>query len=109
MSETIMNLYPIFKFFVIILALFGGHILFNNISNLAARAFKDKLDNEKDIHLKNKNIEIMQEILNKYPLVSAEFMKKSEKMMNIENNQEIHELYKKVAVIEKKLEGIKIK
>lgn len=107
MSETIMNLYPIFKFFVIILALFGGHILFNNISNLAARAFKDKLDNEKDIHLKNK--EIMQEILNKYPLVSAEFMKKSEKMMNIENNQEIHELYKKVAVIEKKLEGIKIK
>lgn len=106
MSETIMNLYPIFKFFVIILALFGGHILFNNISNLAARAFKDKLDNEKDIHL---DIEIMQEILNKYPLVSAEFMKKSEKMMNIENNQEIHELYKKVAVIEKKLEGIKIK
>jgi hypothetical protein len=96
MSETIMNLYPIFKFFVIILALFGGHILFNNISNLAARAFKDKLD-------------IMQEILNKYPLVSAEFMKKSEKMMNIENNQEIHELYKKVAVIEKKLEGIEIK
>lgn len=105
MSETIMNLYPIFKFFVIILALFGGHILFNNISNLAARAFKDKLDNEKDIQ----DIEIMQEILNKCPLVSAEFMKKSEKMMNIENNQEIHELYKKVAVIEKKLEGIKIK
>lgn len=86
MNETIVNLYPIFKFFVIILALFGGHILFNNISNLAARAFKDK-----------------------YPLVSAEFMKRSEKMMNIENNQEIHELYKKVAVIEKKLEGIKIK
>lgn len=49
--------------------------MFNNISNLAARAFKDKLDNEKDIYLKNKDIEIMQEILNKYPLVSAEFMK----------------------------------
>lgn len=75
-----------------------------------SRAFKDKLGNNKDIHFKNKDTEITQDIIEKFPDVSTEFMKKSEKMMNIENNQEIFELRKdyndlinRVSVLEAKL------
>lgn len=48
----------------------------------------------------DKDKEITNKFLDKFPLVSPEFMNKSVKEQNIENNQEIHEINKRLDNIE---------
>lgn len=43
---------------------------------------------------------MVKQFLEKYPLVSTEFMNKSAKARDIENNQEIHELNKRIEHLE---------
>lgn len=47
-----------------------------------------------------KDEKIAEKFFDKFPLVSPEFMNKSLKVQNIENNQEIHELNKRVEALE---------
>lgn len=92
MKETIINVYPIMQFIIIMFAIVGGYNLLNNIAHILGRFGKDKLDNKKDIHAKDCDADIMQDLIQKYPLVQKDFMLLSEKEMNIENNQEIQEI-----------------
>ena len=56
---------------------------------------------------KNTNIFIKQndKLTDKFPLVAPEFFNKSSKEQNIENNQEIHEINKKIEELEKLVKG----
>ena len=47
-----------------------------------------------------KDEKIAEKFLDKFPLVSPEFMKKSAKLQNAENNQEIHELNQRLNRLE---------
>lgn len=47
-----------------------------------------------------KDEKIAEKFLDKFPLVSPEFMKKSAKLQNAENNQEIHELNQRLDRLE---------
>lgn len=87
------NIYPIFKFIIILFAVVGGYNVLNNLFNLISRGFKDKLDNAKDINIING-------LLDKFPLVNPEFINKNQKEMAIENNQEIQEINKKLELME---------
>ena len=51
---------------------------------------------------KNTNVFINQnnKLIDKFPLVAPEFFNKSSKEQNIENNQEIHEINKKIEELE---------
>jgi vacuolar-type H+-ATPase subunit I/STV1 len=76
------NLTWIFIFLIICLVIFllhnlGGLKLFSNHDNKLTGQFLDK-----------------------FPLVSPEFMKKSAKLQNAENNQEIHEINKRIDELE---------
>ena len=51
----------------------------------------------------NKDIEITKIFTSKFPLVQPAFMTKSAKEQNIENNQEIHELNKKIEVLDSRI------
>ena len=64
---------------------------------------KNLLDNKKDIHFKDKDISITSDLIAKFPLVSPDFINKSAKEQNVENNQEIHELYKKIEDINSRI------
>lgn len=92
--EYIINFYPIVKFLVLIFAVVG----FFNFLQALTHAIKDTKLNTKTKELDN---EVIQELIKKFPDVSEDFIKKSEKLQNIENNQEIHEINKKI----RKLEG----
>lgn len=92
MEAYTINIYPIFKMICIILAIVGAYSTINNFMHLLARFGKDKLDNKKDIHAKDCDADVMQDLIQKYPLVQKDFMLLSEKEMNIENNQEIQEI-----------------
>jgi len=100
MKETIINIYPIMQFIVIMFAIVGGYNLLNNIAHILGRFGKDKLDNKKDIHAKDCDTDVMQDLIMKYPNVQKEFMLLPEREQNIENNQEIHEINKKIESIE---------
>ena len=45
----------------------------------------------------------MEKFLDKFPLVSPNFINKSAKEQNVENNQEIHELNKKIEDVESRI------
>lgn len=107
MEEITINLYPIFKMLIILFALIGGYNLLNNVAHLLARCSKDKLDNKKDIHCKDCDTDIVQDLIQKFPLVSPSFMNKNTVEQNIENNQEIHEINIRLYDIEKSLEQIR--
>lgn len=109
LTNTITNfdlsviLIPLAQFIILLLAIFGGVVLLIIIINTISRAYKDKLDNKKDIHAKDKDAEITQKIIeykNTYPNVDLGFILKSDSQKDIENNQEIHELSKRVKNIE---------
>ena len=102
-----LNLYPLFKMIVILFALIGGYNLLNNVAHLLARCSKDKLDNKKDIHAKDCDTDIIQDLIQKFPLVSKDFMNKNTVEQNIENNQEIHEINIRLYDIEKSIEQIR--
>lgn len=67
--------------------------------------FKNLLDNKKDIHFKNQDTSITSNLIEKFPFVSPDFINKSAKEQNIENNQEIHELNKKVELMGEAIRG----
>lgn len=90
--ETIINLSQIFKMICIIFAIVGFCNVANTFLHLLGRFGKDKLDAE---------------IINKFTLVTPEFMQKNTKEQNIENNQEIHELNKRFIVLEKELQDLR--
>lgn len=62
--------------------------------------FSIKLQVKKDIHFKDKDASITSDLISKFPLVSPDFIGKNTKEQNIENNQEIHELNKKIGLLE---------
>lgn len=102
-TDTIINIYALVKIIISFLAIFGIYSLFKDTLNFISRAYKDKLDNKKDIHAKDKDAEITQKIIeykNTYPDVDLGFILKSKDEKDIENNQEIHELSKRVKNIE---------
>lgn len=53
-----------------------------------------------------KDEKIAEKFLDKFPLVSPEFMKKSAKLQNAENNQEIHEINKRIDELEVNFEEL---
>ena len=111
MKETIINIYPIMQFIIIMFAIVGGYNLLNNIAHLLGRFGKDKLDNKKDIHAKDCDTDVMQDLIQtmqaKYPDVKKEFIILPEKEQNIENNQEIHEINKKLEVLQRDIDEIR--
>ena len=105
--EAIIGIAPIFNFILILLAIYGAFSTINNFMHLLARFGKDKLDNKKDIHAKDCDTDIIQDLIQKFPLVSRDFMNKNTVEQNIENNQEIHEINIRLYDIEKSLEQIR--
>lgn len=57
-------------------------------------------------HRNDKN-KLLCEISYLYPLVKPEFYKKPISQQIVENNQEIHEINKKLKLMEKELQGLK--
>lgn len=107
METYTINLYPIFKMFCIIFALVGVFSTANNFMHLLARFGKDKLDNKKDIHAKDCDSDIMQDLISKFPLVKPEFINQTTKEQCVENNQEIHEINKRLLIMERTLNEIR--
>lgn len=107
METFTLNIYPILKWGCILFAIVGAYSTINNFMHLLARFGKDKLDNKKDIHAKDCDTDVMQDLIMKYPNVQKEFMLLPEREQNIENNQEIHEINKKLLVIQKDLDEIR--
>ena len=107
MESYTINLYPVFKMIIILFAIVGGYNLLNNVAHLLARCSKDKLDNKKDMHAKDCDTDIVQDLIQKFPLVHREFMLLPEREQNIENNQEIHEINVRLYDIEKSIEEIR--
>lgn len=110
MEAYTINLYPIFKMICILFAIVGAYSTINNFMHLLSRFGKDKLDNKKDIHAKDCDTDVMQDLIQtmqaKYPDVKKEFIILPEKEQNIENNQEIHEINKRIEVLEAELSKI---
>lgn len=107
MEAYTINLYPIFKMICILFAVVGAYSTINNFMHLLARFGKDKLDNKKDIHAKDCDTDVMQDLIQKYPDVKKEFIILPEKEQNIENNQEIHEINKKLEVLQRDIDEIR--
>lgn len=111
MEQVILNFYPIAKFTIILFAIVGAYSTINNFMHLLARFGKDKLDNKKDIHAKDCDTDITQDLIqslhSRYPDVEQNFIIKPEREQNVENNQEIHEINKKLVVIQKDLDEIR--
>lgn len=84
------NLFWILFFIILSIFLF----LLHNFGGL-------KLFIDKDKHIADK-------FLDKFPLVSTEFMNKSSKEQNIENNQEIHEINKRLDKIQYYLDKLNV-
>lgn len=96
METYTINLYPIFKMICILFAIVGVCNVSNNLIHIVGRYGKDKLDNKKDLHAKGCDADIIQDLVQKFPLVSKDFMVTTEKQQNIENNQEIQEINKRL-------------
>ena len=111
MEEYIFNLYPIFKAFIILFATVGVIDAIKSIANLISRGYKDKLDNKKDIHAKDCDTDVMQDLIqslhSRYPDVEQNFIIKPEREQNVENNQEIHDINKKLEEFEDIIKDLK--
>lgn len=66
---------------------------------------------KKDIHAKDCDTDVMQDLIQtmqaKYPDVKKEFIILPEKEQNIENNQEIHEINKKIDILQKDMDEVR--
>ena len=93
-TVTTFNIEPIISFAQNVLMFLGGFTLTGIIVFLLYSH-------------KNTNIFIKQndKLIDKFPLVAPEFFNKSSKEQNIENNQEIHEINKKIEELEKLVKG----
>lgn len=66
-----------------------------------ARSYKDKLDNKKDIHFKDKDVEITSEAFKKIGEVKDGTQNEVIlNLQNVENNKEIHSLNQKMEQLE---------
>lgn len=66
-----------------------------------ARSYKDKLDNKKDIHFKDKDVEITPEAFKKIGEVKDGTQNEVIlNLQNVENNKEIHSLNQKMEQLE---------
>ena len=71
------------------------------ITFVVARGYKDKLDNKKDIHFKNKDVEITSEAFKKIGEVKDGTQNEVIlNLQNVENNKEIHSLNQKIEQLE---------
>lgn len=84
-GTVIVNFYPIAKFIICLFAVVGLFSFLNNLSHIVGNAY------------------MVKSFLKKFPDVLPEFMRKPLREQNIENNQEIHEINKRLAEIEKRL------
>lgn len=96
-TEVTINLFWILTTFLLIIITF-----------VILAGYKKFLDNNKDIYFKEKDTSITTNLIDKFPLVSPEFMNKSAKEQNIENNQEIHEINKKLEKIQYYLDRLNV-
>lgn len=71
-----------------------------------SRVYKDKLDNKKDIHFKDKDVEVVSEAFNKIGQVSKNATPDQVilNLPNIENNKEIHTNNEKIEKLEETIE-----
>lgn len=110
-TQTVINFYPIGKFIILLFATVGVIDAIKSIANLISRGYKDKLDNKKDIHAKDCDTDVMQDLIQqlhvKYPDVKQSFIIKPEREQNVENNQEIHEINKKLEEFEDIIKDLK--
>ena len=88
MDATTLNIYPLLEWLIKIVIICAIVILFYFL---------------KECFFKIKDTNITTSLIDKYPLVTPEFMQKNAKEQNIENNQEIHEINKKLAELEEKI------
>lgn len=98
MNEFSLNIVPLIEFAEKILMILGGFTLTGIIIFLVYSH-------------KNINVFINQNnrLIDKFPLVMPEFMVKNEKLQNIENNQEIHEMKKELEEdIKKRIEKLEV-
>ena len=86
MEEIEINIDPIFQGVCILFAIVGAFWTINSLTQVIVNSSKDK--------------KLAEHFLNKFPLVSPEFINKNAKARDIENNQEIHELNKRVEHLE---------
>lgn len=87
MEAYTINLYPIFKIFCILFAIVGLFSFLNNLLHIVGNAY------------------MVKSFLKKFPDVLPEFMRKPLREQNIENNQEIHDINKRLEVLEGKING----
>ena len=78
MEVTTINFYYIFKFILLLLALFGLFYIIKDVINAIKYCFKDKLDNDLIKNLTNKDV----------------------KIITVENSKDIHELTKRIEKLE---------
>ena len=73
---------------------------------VVSRTIKDKLDNKKDIHFKDKDVEVVSEAFNKIGQVSKNATPDQVilNLQNIENNKEIHTNNEKIEKLEETIE-----
>lgn len=96
-TEVTINLFWILTTFLLIVITF-----------VILAGYKKFLDNNKDIYFKDKDTSITTNLIDKFPLVSSDFMSKSAKEQNIENNQEIHEINKRLDKIQYYLDRLNV-
>lgn len=99
-TVTTINLLPLFTFVRDVLSILGFFtLIFAGIFLIYSRK-NIKQFVKKDEEGKRIDAEIMLALMKQYPDVEREFMIKPEREQNIENNQEIHKLNKKLAVLD---------
>lgn len=96
MNETIVNFAPLFHFIQNVLMTLGFIALVIIVSILIfahkhSQVFMHSID----------------KLVEQYPLVNPLFMQYNTKLQTIENNQEIHEINRKLEKMEKRLNGSK--
>lgn len=62
---------------------------------------------KKDIHAKDCDTDITQDLIQKFDLVKPEFINQPLREQNIENNQEIHEINKKLDILQRDIDEIR--
>lgn len=95
MDDIVINIQP----FLDLVAIIAGIVLLGVIAFL--------FHNFKGLNLFSKHDNsVIDKFLSKYPDVSPAFIKKDAKAQNIENNQEIHEVNKRIDAIEANQQAI---
>ena len=91
-----------------ILIVFGITFIVISLINVIGRYAKDKLDNKKDIHFKDKDVEVVSEAFKKIGEVKNGT--KNEVILNaqnVENNKEIHAINQRFDKIETEMTELK--